>query len=300
MPPQIPQILDEWEISTINELVKYTSVESETLDLKSEINELQIHISAMANSSGGFLILGIREVKSEDGKVILRYEKIGFKNKAREFIGQQIGNSIFEIDPAPIVKTKYISDGDKFYPVIKIENEISKKAYAIKNKGQFYIRIDSSTRPASRSAILNLFGASLEQIKTIKNLQAITSITKEELEKTINHIRGSNPSITSKASLVDLTFLRNSINLAYWFLIENNLIRNQSQDNFIFVIHTIEWLNAKIQSFNISDNESYKRHILEELALCSSYTLSYDLDVVVKFLSKVSSIIEEYLKKNNL
>ncbi len=296
----IPQDLDEWEISVIDELIKYPSIESESLDLKSDINELENHISAMANSSGGFLVLGIKEIKSDNGKAILRYEKIGFDINTQEQTIHRIGNALYEIDPIPTTKIRYLQDDGKIFPVIKIENEITKKPFIIKNKGQFYVRIDSSTRPASRSTVLNLFGASLEQTKSIKTLQATLSITKDELEKTVEHLRGTGSSIHSKIPTVDLTFLRNAIISANWFLIENELLNNTRYENFIFVIHTIEWLNVKINTFNSSYNETEKGDILQQLSKHSSYTLSGDIDVTIKFLSDVLIIIEEYLKKTEI
>ena len=132
--PKIPIKLENWDIEIINEIIKYVDIESETLDFKKEPNKLFKHICAMANTSGGFLVLGINQIKSDDGKTILRFEKTGFHNGQEDAIRNEIGNGVFCIEPTPTVEIKNISDNEKFYSVIKIENEISKKPFFIKDK----------------------------------------------------------------------------------------------------------------------------------------------------------------------
>lgn len=114
----------------------------------------------MANTSGGFLILGINEVKSQDGKKIIKFEKSGFSDGEQDNLRNTIGNNIFNIEPTPKIEVKHLLEDHHFYSVIEIKNEISKKPYFIKDRGQCYVRIENSTRPAPRSTILNLFGRS--------------------------------------------------------------------------------------------------------------------------------------------
>ena len=45
--PSIPQKIEDWNIQILNELVKFTDVESEILDFKKEPNKLHEHICAI-------------------------------------------------------------------------------------------------------------------------------------------------------------------------------------------------------------------------------------------------------------
>lgn len=296
----IPEKLEEWEISTINELVKYSSIESERLDLKSEINDLQNHISAMANSSGGFLILGIKELKSENGKVILGYEKIGFKKGEEDLISKQIGNGIFEIEPTPSVKIRHIPDNNKFYSVIKVEKEISKKPFMIKNKGQFYIRIDSSTRPANRSTILNLFAISLEQKRTIEQLLAGINLVRESFLHAINDVRIVSPPSSMKIPPLDLSFFRNAVLNSSWFLTEKNLFgEHNNQGGYTHginsLLHDLEFFNIYINSFNLSSDPKEREQLKQQLEpwrMGGSY-----VENLSTLLNKVEKECNEFLVK---
>lgn len=297
--PEIPELLDEWEIDILNKLTQYVNIESETFDFKKEPNELAEHICSMANSRGGHLVLGIEQIDSEDKKHIIKFEKIGFSFGKQDHVTNTIGNAILNIEPIPVVNIKHVEENDKskFYTVIKIENKISSKPYFVKSSDQCFVRINTSKIRASRSMILQLFSATVEQIKNIQNLRASVFVTKEELKKTLDHFRGITSHNHSKASRVDLMFLRNAINSANWFLIEKNLLNSENYENFIFVLHTIELLNAKIDTFNASYSEAEKQLILQQISEHSSHTLPSDLAITDRFLSNVLSIIDEYLKK---
>ncbi len=45
--PSIPDTIEEWNIEKLDELIKYTGIESDTFDFKKEPNELREHICAM-------------------------------------------------------------------------------------------------------------------------------------------------------------------------------------------------------------------------------------------------------------
>ncbi|MGI0057128.1 MAG: AlbA family DNA-binding domain-containing protein [Nitrosarchaeum sp.] len=125
MLPIIPENLPDWSINTINELIKYIGIESETFDFKKELNELEEHVCAMANTKGGFLVLGINEVKSNDGARTIKFEKTGFDNGKEDGINNRITEALLLVDPKPPVETKQIEENEKFYVVIKIQNKIS-------------------------------------------------------------------------------------------------------------------------------------------------------------------------------
>ena len=163
----IPDTLQDWNLETIDSLTKLRDAESENLDFKEKPSDLSKHISAFANTTGGFLILGIAPMKDNIHKIISGYKKMGFKIGKEDEIGLEISNNCFCISPIPTYEIKHICDDSVFYSVIKIRNEISKKPFFIKNRAQCFIRIDNSSRPAPRSTIMNLFGASIEYRKNI-------------------------------------------------------------------------------------------------------------------------------------
>ena len=110
--PSIPQNPKNWEIDNINELIKYPNIESETFDFKKEPSELDEHICAMANTMGGILVLGISQVKSKDGKRIIRFKKSGFLKGKEETILNQIVDNTFKVDPLPEIDVEHVHEKD--------------------------------------------------------------------------------------------------------------------------------------------------------------------------------------------
>lgn len=60
--------------------------------------------------------------------------------------------------------------------------------FVLRNHGQCYIRVGNSSRPASRSVVLNLFGDFIERKTSARKLVAYTEILKEELINVSNDI----------------------------------------------------------------------------------------------------------------
>jgi hypothetical protein len=159
--PNIPDKIDDWNLETLNELVNFRDVESETFDFKGhnfneKNDELYNHICAMANSSGGYIVLGIDEERSETDYLI-RFIKTGFEKGEEDHIGQTVGNAMYNVELVPEIDIKHLyDDNDIFYTVLKIRLEETKKPFFTKNRGQCFIRIGNSSKPATRSIILNL------------------------------------------------------------------------------------------------------------------------------------------------
>jgi hypothetical protein len=104
------------------------------------------------HSSGGYIILGIEQDKTNNVFI-----KNGFDRRQEEYVGQRIGNDMYNVEPTPEVVTKYLYDRNKkFYAVLKVQSEDTKKPYFTRDKCQCYTRVSNSSKPAGRSVILNL------------------------------------------------------------------------------------------------------------------------------------------------
>lgn len=259
----IPDDLQDWTLGTLENLIKLRDAESENMDFKEKISDLARHISAFANTTGGFLILGIAPIKDTIHKTISGYKKIGFKIGKEDEIELEISNSCFSISPIPAYEVKHLSDGCVFYSIIKIRNNISKKPFFIKNKNQCFIRIDNSSRPAPRSTIMNLFGASIEYRKNIQNLRSSCILLKESLSWTINYLKRISENDPTRPAPIDLTLFRHSLLSAMEFVTENDLLGHQDEDTIhtgiISIIDTMEQLNAQIHAYNTTENLQVKR-----------------------------------------
>jgi hypothetical protein len=72
--PEIPMDLDKWDLTVLNNLVKYRGIERDNFDFKSkdiifakQKNDLRLehHLCAMANILTGILCLGVDDPVSE-------------------------------------------------------------------------------------------------------------------------------------------------------------------------------------------------------------------------------------------
>lgn len=106
-----PQKLEQWNLKNINELIKLNDIEGIKFDFKrKDLNEgkgLSSHLCAMVNSVGGFIVLGIDEIKNEK-KGIIRFDKDGFKSGQEDIVKQSVSNYIAQIEPLPEVEMKKI------------------------------------------------------------------------------------------------------------------------------------------------------------------------------------------------
>lgn len=115
-----PQELENWSLDTIDKLIPLPSIENERFDFKGYrlegLKGIFADISAMANTSGGFLVLGVDENKDQD--IILNYTKNGFESlKHKRSVENSINNALAQIDPCPDVEIRLdISEGNFFIP----------------------------------------------------------------------------------------------------------------------------------------------------------------------------------------
>lgn len=296
--PTIPKSMDEWNIEKLNELTKNVGIESEYFDFKKEPNELEEHICAMANTKGGYLVLGIEQIKSKDRKKTIRFEKRGFASGSEDGLKNRITSGVLLIEPIPDVEIEHIHEDneEKFYTVIKIENRNSAKPYFVKSTNQCFIRINDSKIRANRSIIFNLFSFSLEQRKNIARLRSSSHLLKQELGRTIDFMESLDPRDLGNTPPVDLSFIRDAVITTESFLTENNFLNNESHDTFHFVFHTVELANTLITKFNTDTNTSIRTGI-KEMLTGGSHIYKGNLNSVSTFLDKVIVCADEYLSR---
>lgn len=296
----MPENPDDWNVGVIDELIKYPEIESDIFDFKNGINKLYVDICSMANTSGGFLVLGISEISSTDGQKILGFKKEGFDKGEQDSIGLQIGNEILNVEPHPKVKINHVLDDDVFYPVIKIENEITKKPFMIKNKGQFFVRIGNSSRPASRSTILGLYAGGLDKISSVERLYSSTKLFKESFLHTMDDLNYATGDWQQKIGILDLNFIKNAIISSQWFLEEKELLGKKLQQGaytrgFNDRLYTLERLNAYIRFFNEQPDVEPKKQIIGQLR--EWHEGRHDYIDMVEFFDKVMKITSDFLSK---
>lgn len=295
----IPEKLENWNLEIINKLTTYPDIESETFDFKSEASDLSKHVCAMANTSGGFIVLGVEELKNNLQKPT-KFEKKGFQKGKQDDIGLEIGNSTSLIEPTPIVDLNHIEDGDVFYTVIKITNVISKKPFFLRDKGQCYIRIGNSSRPATRTTIMNFFSSSIEQRKNLENLKSSCSQTKESFRYALRDTYGVSDTSTMKIPPMDLSYLRNISLSCEWFLRDKDLWgEHTGQLSYTHginsILHDLELLNIYIKSYNLATNQKERQSLKSQL---SSWSLgsSYEQNTLEMF-DKIIDVIDKFFKE---
>ena len=295
--PNIPQNLDDWDMDTIDSLLRISTIESETLECKREIRPVALpkHICSMANTHGGFIIIGLDEKKTNGVKS--GYNKFSWGLDEDE-INLQVANATHEVDPIPDVKPKCISDGGKTYVVIRITEEKSKKPFFIKD-GKCYVRIGSSSRPASRSVIMNLFEG-LENKRNITSLLASLKVLKAELKATRDYMRSISPEDQTRPTQVDVEFVVADVIKNQAFLVENGLFGENDNGHvlqgILNVVQTIKQLNVQIAAYNSVPDPNLKKKIRNRL-YTSYNVLSGNLDDAPSIIDKVISICQSTIDK---
>lgn len=215
--------LDEWDMPTLNSLIKLRDIERETFDFKGvEFKKLYEHIYAFANyPEMGIIVLGIEEDKPADFVV-------GYNSDREDWIRNEINNQMVNVDPLPKVTIKILQDEDdngQLYPILKIEGEAVHSPYFIKNGGQYFVRVDASSSPASRATILYLFSDLVTKRNNVERLRSSAGFLKEGLMHVCKNIRDNDPNDYNEKLLpVDLTYLRNAALPSERFLAENELL----------------------------------------------------------------------------
>lgn len=298
--PSIPSLIQDWNIDTLDKLIAYRDIESDVFDFKGELNELDQHLCAMANSGGGTLVLGVDEEKAANGYLI-KFKKRGFNKGEENATENKIGNYIFQVEPNPKVEIKHVSDtNQKFYTVVKVLTEESKKPYMLKDRAQFYVRINGSSRPASRAVIFNLFSNARQRKTDVEVLLTATKFLKESFLHTVNGIQYIDTSNQVKVPPLELSTIRGAVVSAQWFIVENNIFgqvgeRGGYTEGLTSTIYILERLNTYIHACNLEYAENTKRELISHLR---EWQKGYSsTERMVKFFDKVIEMCSNFLSK---
>lgn len=290
----------DWDIKTIDYWIRSNMQEHDTFDFKEKISKnLERHIAAFANTSGGYLILGIAENKKPKS-----LSKKGFLHKEKDMITNQISVTCNLISPVPKLEIKYICENDVFYMVLKIVEEVSKKPFIVNNSGTCYIRVGSTTQPASRSTMINLFAASITYRQNVENLRAACILVKASLSQITTYVDKISPEDQTRPALVDLTLLKSSAQNTMGFIIENKLLgytdTSSSITGITTVINILEQLNAQISAYNTSIDDAIKRKIKNIIQFEASSLACAIRQEVPKILDDIIKKTDEFLNKTKI
>ncbi len=114
-------------------------------------NELAKDISSFANSSGGFLIIGI-----DDDRNILGVEKEINNKRIDEWINQVVNSNIDPYVSYFDPKIIDIPESEKVLVVIHIP-ESTKKPHMVNELFQYFVRINDSSKKANHSQVRDMF-----------------------------------------------------------------------------------------------------------------------------------------------
>ena len=288
-----PMDISQWNLSDIDKLVELKYSESDTLEFKESIpKDLEKDICGLANSSGGFIIFGLRGKDKAE-------EKVGISKTEEHDFNQKLTNKIAQIDPIPIIPpVKILEETDKFYAVLKIENTVRFKPFTIKNKGNLYVRLNGTTQPASRAIILNLFADSVERRQRLIILKNAIEILIRDIQLRENM---GNFNITKKymnnIPEVNTERLKDSIVNAgdlIFDLDETGKVDKSSTTGGLLttVLPKIDVLNANITSFNNNSIGSLER--TNSVQVINFFSTSEAIGVI-DGLTKFQAAIEKLL-----
>lgn len=175
----IPEFIDKWTLDTLNKIVSIGSIEDNLFEIKGKDKidgDVSKAICSFSNSNGGYLIIGIDEdIGTKNPK--MRFKLNGFNNEieSEDDTLKKIASHIYKIEPPPEIIRSCIYDKNMYFIVLQIIVEEHKKPFFANNI--CYLRIDGTSRPATRSMVLALV-----------NSHIISSDNREEHKKYITNI----------------------------------------------------------------------------------------------------------------
>lgn len=274
---KLPEKLSDWNIEILNSLLNIPGIERDNFEFKAAVNkekspvpsDIYKDFCAMANTNGGIIIIGVDQIKDERGNII-GYKKTGFDKGKEDAVGLAISHAINNVEPTPIYDSSTIDEDNKFYVILSIVSTDLKKPYFTRNGCQCFVRIGSSSEPASRSTIINLF-SNLNKKKTeVEKLRVAIKLVKESLLHTSHEIKIADVRNHIKVPAIDLVFLRDAAISAEWFLMENKIFgevgeRGGYTEGITSTIYQLDWLNTYIQAWNLEYVENTRRMLIDKL-----------------------------------
>src|SRR5689334_22606554 len=115
--PSIPEKINDWDLRLLDELLQIRDIERETFDFKTVVlgnnpvpSDLHNDICAKANTDGGYLFLGIGEIK--DKSKVVGFKKIGFEKGKEDIVGRTVNEHRLRVEPIPMIDILHLPDGD--------------------------------------------------------------------------------------------------------------------------------------------------------------------------------------------
>lgn len=281
-----PERLEDYNMSVIDSFLNKRHIESEIFDFKGKDaakgSDLSKDFCAMANTSGGIIVLGIDEMKNNG--VLTGFAKNGFRTdfQDEDKVNQVIGSNRSQIEPIPIIDCKPVfeqKDPTIYYMVIRVDGKEIYRPYFLRNSGQCYVRIGNSSRPASRSVVLNLFSGFVERRSSARKLVAYMEILKEELINVSSALDEAgkywSKDTTHQIAPLNLSMFRISVAESFWLLSEKGLmgghVSANPSDKYNFhsyrggvnsLLRDIELLNSYITNYNQERDAEVKASII--------------------------------------
>jgi hypothetical protein len=308
--PVIPEKPQDWDIDVIDNLIQILSIESETFDFKElrfneKKDELYKDICAMANTSGGYIVLGIGEKKAPDGKTI-QFLKKGFEIGEEDKVNQSIANNVYKIEPTPSIEQVlpiYEKDGKTFYTPIKINSVNAHKPHFSKDLMQCYVRIGNSSRRAGRTAVLNLFSDYREKKISVEGLKIAANFAKESLISISTDLEEH--TVTRIIPPIDLQSLKSAVSSNEWLLSQKGLLGGHNGTNHksqvlgaYYHLRELDILNRHLDIYNTQHStttkEQLKQCLCEKQFWCPGRQKVKD---TISFLDGLANCAQEYLDK---
>ena len=185
---------DEINIEDIDKLVELKTPESIILDYKREIQgddkskkEISKDVTAMANSQGGFIIIGIEEQNGFPIKPYYGTSRIINNQKVEEWLEQVIRSNI---QPPILFKIKIIPLNNNDKCLIIIYMLLSHRAphmVIYNNDNRYYIRHNTQVLPGEDNEIRELFERSKRMESKIRELLKIKKYLNKESDDFCNN-----------------------------------------------------------------------------------------------------------------
>jgi hypothetical protein len=218
-----------------------------------------------------------------------------------------IYNFVAKLDPLPRVTHEVLSDqtDNRFYVILKVEGFESQRPYMIKDTSKIFVRIGSSTRPASRTTIANLFVNLLQRRNSIRRLQVHCSLLRNELILTAGVIDTvKDNSYLGIIPFLDLQAFKEAVLSADWYLSEQNLLGRVDSSTGAVVgglynnIHELNILNTTIEAFNKKQMNRGSRYTIFQPTLDKWKPHRFEFKYIIDSLEDIIAKCTNYLQSS--